>query len=123
MKTAAGTWKGGLSVMDHRVHSAPRDLAAAVRITSAGVRQRVTFLGLTERERQELARMAPWAERVADRIAQRFYDFQFSFEPTRRFFERYAQSRGITLAELRRRLERTQAEYFRENLYCSPRRL
>lgn len=100
--------------MDHRVHSAPRDLAAAVRITSAGVRQRVAFLGLTERERQELARMAPWAERVADRIAQRFYDFQFSFEPTRRFFERYAQSRGITLAELRRRLERTQAEYFRE---------
>lgn len=58
--------------------------------------------------------MAPWAERVADRIAQRFYDFQFSFEPTRRFFERSAQSRGITLAELRRRLERNQAEYFRE---------
>lgn len=100
--------------MGDRVHSTLRDLAAVVRITSPGVRQRVAFLGLTERERQELARMAPWAERVADRIAQRFYDFQFSFEPTRRFFERYAQSRGITLAELRRRLERAQAEYFRE---------
>lgn len=95
-------------------HRAARDLAVATRITSAGVLQRLAFLGFTERERQELARMAPWAERVADRIAQRFYDFQFSFEPTRRFFERYAHSRGITLTDLRLRLERSQAEYFRE---------
>ncbi|MCS7051361.1 MAG: protoglobin domain-containing protein, partial [Thermomicrobium sp.] len=93
--------------------SADRDLARAVRVTSGGLTQRLTFLGLTEAERRELARHVPWAERVADRIAQRFYDFQFAFEPTRRFFERYAQSRGITVEELRRRLERAQAEYFR----------
>lgn len=95
-------------------YRARRDLAAAIRITSAGMLQRIAFLGLTERERQELARLVPWAERAADRIAQRFYDFQFSFEPTRQFFERYAQAHGVSLAEVRRRLERAQAEYFRE---------
>lgn len=91
-----------------------RDLATQIRLTSSGLAQRLAFLGLTAQEQRELARLAPWAERVASRIAQRFYDFQFSFEPTRRFFERYAQARGMSLTEVRRRLERTQAEYFLE---------
>ncbi|MDW8059501.1 MAG: globin-coupled sensor protein [Thermomicrobium sp.] len=91
-----------------------RDLVRAIRLTPQGFDQRLAFVGLSEAERRELARLAPWAERVADRIAERFYDFQFAFEPTRRFFERYAVSRGLSLQEVRHRLERSQAEYFRE---------
>jgi methyl-accepting chemotaxis protein len=91
-----------------------RDLAEAIRLTPAGFEQRRQFLGLDEAERAELARLAPWAERVADRIAQRFYDYQFSFEPTLHFFQRYAQARGLPLEEVRRRLEQSQAAYFRE---------
>ena len=89
-------------------------LARTIRLTEEGLRLRLAFLGLTDRERRELARLLPWAERVADSIAKRFYDFQFGFEPTRRFFERYAQARGMPLAEVRRRLEQSQADYFRE---------
>ncbi len=91
-----------------------RDLARAIRLTPRGLAQRLAFLGLTEAERQELARLLPWAERVAERIARRFYDFQFGFEPTRRFFQAYAARHGLPVEEVRRRLERTQAEYFRE---------
>jgi hypothetical protein len=35
--------------------------------------------------------------------AREFYDFQFDFPETRTFFERYAQKKGVSLAQLRER--------------------
>jgi len=72
------------------------------------------FMRLSKRDVATLRSLAGWADRVADRIAREFYDHEFAFGPTRRFFERYAAARGLPLDQLRTRLERTQAGYFRE---------
>jgi len=92
---------------------AGHNLARMLRITQENLALRRMFLQLTPQDFAILARLAPWADRVADRIARRFYDHQFSFSETRRFFERHARNKGIGLEELRRSLERTQAAYFR----------
>ncbi|MDW8059746.1 MAG: globin-coupled sensor protein [Thermomicrobium sp.] len=96
-----------------RWSAAGRSLARMLRISSENLAARRAFVRLTAQDIQLLARLAPWADRVADRIARRFYDHQFGFPDTRRFFERYAHGRGMTLEELRQGLERTQAAYFR----------
>lgn len=93
--------------------AAGRSLAEDLRLNEHNLALRRAFIRLSDDDRRLLARLAPWADRVADRIAARFYDHQFSFSLTREFFERFAQRRGITLVELRQRLERTQAAYFR----------
>lgn len=90
-----------------------RLLADLLRFNGDNLRARHEFLRFSEEDRATLAKLAPWADRVADRIAKRFYDHQFSFPDTRRIFQRYADSRGITIEEVRHRLERTQAAYFR----------
>ncbi|MCX2726607.1 globin-coupled sensor protein [Thermomicrobium sp. 4228-Ro] len=92
---------------------AGRNLTRTLRITHDNLALRRMFLQLTPQDIAILARLAPWADRVADRIARRFYDHQFGFSETRRFFERYARKKGIGLEELRRGLERTQVAYFR----------
>jgi len=90
-----------------------RKLLETARISEESLADRREFIRLTRDDVVILARLAPWADRVADRIAKRFYDWQFSFPGTRRFFEQYAEWRGISLAEVRRRLEQTQAAYLR----------
>ncbi|MDW7981188.1 MAG: globin-coupled sensor protein [Thermomicrobium sp.] len=89
------------------------DVARRLRVNDRNLALRREFIRLTAEDIAVLARLAPWADRVADRIAKRFYDHQFSFSETRRFFERYAQRKGITVDQLRAGLERTQAAYFR----------
>jgi methyl-accepting chemotaxis protein len=88
-------------------------LAEALRLTNENLAYRRQFIRLTPADRAVLAKLAPWAERVAGRIARRFYDHQFTFPETRRFFEQYANRRGIPLEQVRQRLEQTQAAYFR----------
>ena len=56
--------------------------------------------------------MIPWARSVAAGIAKEFYDWQFEFGPTRRFFEGYAQGSSIPIGQLRQALERAQTGYF-----------
>ena len=89
-------------------------LAELYHVNEANLALRHEFVRLTPGDAKALRRAARWAERSADGIARTFYDHQFSFGPTRRFFEAYAAKHGRSLDELRAGLERTQAEYFRD---------
>ncbi len=93
--------------------SAGMSLAGALRIHDRNLALRREFIRLTPADIAVLAKLAPWGERVADQIAHRFYDYQFAFSETHRFFEQFARRKGITLSELRQGLERKQATYFR----------
>jgi len=81
-------------------------------IDESTLARRKEFIRLTEEDRQLLEQLLPWAERVAPALVREFYDWQFSFPPTRAFFERYADKRGMPVARLREVLERAQARYF-----------
>lgn len=56
--------------------------------------------------------MIPWAHSVSVEIATEFYNWQFDFEPTYRFFENFSRERNMPLAALRKHLEAAQAGYF-----------
>ncbi|GIV00947.1 MAG: hypothetical protein KatS3mg014_2562 [Actinomycetota bacterium] len=81
-------------------------------IDEGNLARRREFIRLGEEDRSLLERLLPWAERVAPDIAREFYDWQFAFPPTRAFFERFAERKGMPLASLRQTLERSQAGYF-----------
>lgn len=89
-------------------------LSVLYRITEENLELRRRFIGLADDDIQVLKELAPWAERAAEKIAKEFYDHQFSFSPTRSFFERHAERRRISLASLREALEKAQAEYLRD---------
>jgi methyl-accepting chemotaxis protein len=86
-------------------------LAARFGINETNLAWRRGFVRLTEEDRQLLLELADWAARNAPRISREFYDWQFSFGPTRKFFEEFARDRGIALDALRQQLESTQAGY------------
>lgn len=90
------------------------DLCAFLRMNEENLALRRQFINLTEQDVHILKQLRPWAERVADSMAKEFYDAQFAFAPTRQFFERFAQKKGISLDQLRQSLEKTQAQYFRD---------
>ena len=75
---------------------------------------RRAFVGIQAEDVKLLKQLQPWANRVADRMAKEFYDYQFAFSETRAFFDDYASKKGMTLDKLRARLEMKQAGYFRE---------
>ena len=83
-------------------------------ISEESLALRRQFMRLGKRDVATLRSLAGWANRVADSMAHDFYDHEFAFEPTRRFFERYAAARGMSADQLRPKLEATQARYFRE---------
>lgn len=90
------------------------NLCAFMHINEDNLALRRQFVNLTDEDVRILKQLRPWAERVADAVAKEFYDVQFAFAPTRAFFERYAQKKGIGLERLRQGLEKTQAQYFRD---------
>ena len=100
--------------VSHGGNSAFQDLKLARRIgiDAANLEVRREFVRLTVRESDLLQDLLPWAKSVAPEIAREFYDFQFSFPPTLRFFERIATQKGLPLAKLRSALEQAQAVYF-----------
>lgn len=89
-------------------------LTEIYRITESSLNHRKQFIELTDEDIRVLKKLAPWADRVADKIAQEFYIHQFSFPPTVAFFEQQAQRKKMSLNELCQYLEKKQAEYFRE---------
>lgn len=95
-------------------HNRDQKLALAYGVTEANLAIRRDFIRLTEKDRQLLIALIPWAKRVAVKIARDFYDWQFSFLPTREFFEKIAAERDVALPALRQQLEKTQAAYFEE---------
>ena len=81
-------------------------------IDESNLATRRDFIRLGEEERQLLAGLIPWARSVAAQIAKEFYDWQFEFGSTRRFFDAYAQGAGMPISQLRPALERAQTGYF-----------
>ncbi len=81
-------------------------------IDEANLATRREFIRLGAEERSLLAGMIPWARSVAAGIAKEFYDWQFEFGPTRRFFDGYARDSGIPIGQVRQALERAQTGYF-----------
>ncbi len=90
------------------------ELCKLYRINEENLNLRKQFIRLTHEDIEILRELLPWAEEHAPKIARAFYDHQFSFSETRAFFQQYAQQKGITLEQVRARLEKTQAEYFRQ---------
>jgi methyl-accepting chemotaxis protein len=90
----------------------PRSDAQNFGIDESNLETRRQFIRLGEEERQLLAGMISWARSIAPQIAKEFYDWQFGFGPTRRFFEDHAQSAGTSVSQLRQALERAQTGYF-----------
>jgi methyl-accepting chemotaxis protein len=86
-------------------------LAPRFGVNEGNLAVRREFVRLSEDDRRLLVRLEPWAARVAKNIAHEFYNWQFSFGPTRTFFEEFARDRQIPVAELRPLLEATQAGY------------
>lgn len=84
------------------------------KINEENLNLRKQFIGLTREDIAILRDLQPWAEEHAPKIAKAFYDHQFSFSETLTFFRNYAQHKGMSLDQLRARLEQTQAEYFRQ---------
>jgi methyl-accepting chemotaxis protein len=91
--------------------SAGRPLGAAFGINEANLARRREFIRLDEDARALLLRLEPWAIQAAPAIAREFYDWQFSFPPTRAFFEGTAAARNVPLSALRELLEASQANY------------
>ncbi len=87
---------------------------ARYKITSDTLKTRLEFIGVGSQERQEMENLIPWARAVAPAVAAEFYDFQFEFPATRRFFEGMAQKKGITIDDLRRALETAQVGYINQ---------
>jgi len=88
------------------------ELCRLYRINEENLNLRKQFIQLTPEDIAILRQLRPWAEEHAAQIAKAFYDHQFTFSETRAFFEKIAQQRGLTLEQLRSRLEKTQAAYF-----------
>ncbi len=83
-------------------------------IHSENLALRRDFVRLDAADQQILRDLIPWARQIAPQIAREFYDWQFSFEPTRLFFERMAEQKAVPLAALRAHLEASQSRYYRE---------
>jgi methyl-accepting chemotaxis protein len=83
-------------------------------IDDSNLAMRRRFLRIDESDRELLMELAPWAKTVAAEIAHEFYDWQFEFEPTLRFFEDMAETKEVSLGELRDQLEGAQTRYFTE---------
>jgi methyl-accepting chemotaxis protein len=89
-------------------------LSEKYRISDRNLELRKQFLRLDDQDRRILARLTGWADRKADEIAREFYDHQFSFPPTIAYFEGQARRRGVSMPDLRRHLEKSQAGYLRQ---------
>ncbi|MEQ1571510.1 MAG: protoglobin domain-containing protein, partial [Myxococcota bacterium] len=89
-------------------------LCQAFAIDEHSLSIRREFVDLTDADRRLLLGLIPWSERVAPQIARKFYDYQFGFEPTLRFFQKMAESKRTSVDRLRQQLESAQGGYFVE---------
>lgn len=90
------------------------NLAQRFAIDEDNLSLRREFARLGEEDRQLLEELIPWAEDAAPKLAKEFYDWQFSFEPTKRFFEGFSRQHNMPLKKLRDHLENAQTGYLRE---------
>jgi hypothetical protein len=57
------------------------------------------FIRLTKEAATLLGELVDWARRIAPDVAREFYDWQFSFPPTRRFFDDLAAGLRSMIAQ------------------------
>jgi methyl-accepting chemotaxis protein len=88
--------------------------ADAFRIHDGNLKLRRDFIGLTAADVAILRRVKGWGTGVSETIAREFYDVQFGFAPTRKFFDAFAAAKGMPIDALRRHLEGAQSGYFRQ---------
>ncbi|MBL8231817.1 MAG: hypothetical protein JNL98_25190 [Bryobacterales bacterium] len=88
-------------------------LAARFGITENTLTRRREFIRLGEPEREVMLRLIPWITKAAPEIARLFYDWQFQFPETLRFFESMAASRKMPVSALREMLTNAQTGYLR----------
>lgn len=89
-------------------------------IDEANLKLRRDFVRLDENDAALLRDLVPWAEEHTAKIVGQFYDWQFTFGPTREFFSAYANKAGIALDALRQRLESAQIGYI-ESIFTAAR--
>jgi methyl-accepting chemotaxis protein len=92
---------------------APSRMADRYGMTEHTVALRREWIRLGAEEKELLIKLIPWAEEVGAKLVQEFYDWQFAYEPTRRFFERMAAKKGVGLTQLRQHVEGAQLGYFK----------
>jgi hypothetical protein len=109
-----GHYPATFASSSHHRGNAQAELCRKYGINEENLAQRRDFLRLGNEERILLAELAPWARSVAPEVAKAFYDWQFSFAPTREYFEGFADAQQMSLATLRQHLESAQAGYFAE---------
>ena len=112
-RTAAEPFAAGIheSVPTPVMPSVDHGLAKRFGINEANLAKRREFVRLSDDDRRLLARLEPWAHRVAPSIAREFYDWQFSFAPTLAFFDNISKVKQVSLSALREMLEQAQAGY------------
>lgn len=83
-------------------------------ITEETLIKRRAFIRLGEKEQHLMMELRDWIDENASSIVKDFYDWQFSFDMTREFFEKFCKSRNMTMDTLRSKLEQTQAQFLKE---------
>ena len=78
---------------------APGRMCDRFGMTEQAIANRREWLRLGNEDRELLIKLIPWADEHGPRLVQELYDWQFSFEPTRRFFERMAAKKGVGLRQ------------------------
>src|SRR5579871_672767 len=87
-------------------------LSSKLGVDDASLARRREFLRLGAKERELVSSLIPWSVKTAPALVKDFYDWQFSFRPTRAYFEQRAAERKMPLDALRRHLEATQRDYY-----------
>jgi|GEM_PF-1055215 Methyl-accepting chemotaxis protein len=95
-------------------NSPGNSLAAHFGMTEESTKVRRQFIRLDEEDREVLQEMIPWIQSVAEDISREYYDWLFDFGPTCEFLNNFALANSIPVATVRRRLEKTQADYLIE---------
>ncbi|MEI9811349.1 MAG: methyl-accepting chemotaxis protein [Acidobacteriota bacterium] len=80
-------------------------------VTEANLALRRQFIRLGEAERALIESLIPWMRENAPLIAKEFYDWQFTFGPTRTYFSNHASANGMGMEALRQALESAQTGY------------
>ena len=81
-------------------------------ISSENLSLRLRFMNFSDEDIKILSELYGWAREYGPQIVREFYDYQFSFPETRKFLEKIAKNKNISLEDLRSHLERTQLQYF-----------
>jgi methyl-accepting chemotaxis protein len=88
-------------------------LAGLYHITSENLALRRQFIGLDAEVMTFLSELRPWADEVADAVAEELTDHHFKFSATQDFFRNYVAGNGVELSALRDGWKAAQAGHWR----------